>query len=140
MAQGVLPFHYEQEAREDGITARAGLGVFLDLFQACGFREFSERVLPSRGGSQGFTDFQLLSSLILLNLGGGECVDDVDVLEGDSGLCRLFRKAEAHGLSRRKRRELSGRFRRGRERTFASASARTRPSGWLRSWPSTSSS
>ena len=127
MAQGVLPFQYEQEVRQEGITARAGLGIFLDLFQACGLRELTGRVLPARG-DQGFTDFQVLSSLVLLNLAGGECVDDLDVLEGDAGLCRLFRQAEVHGVGRKGRREVSGRFRRGRERTFPSASALFR---WL---------
>ena len=33
MAQGQLPFQYEEERREFGMTALAGLPVYLDLAQ-----------------------------------------------------------------------------------------------------------
>jgi hypothetical protein len=124
MAQGLLPFHYEAEqAADQGITALAGLGLFLDLIHRSGLPQLVERGFgPSRGG-QGFTDRQQLEALILLNLAGGEGVDDIDLLEKDGGLGRLFQKAETHGLSRRQRRELAGRFRRGRERSFPSPSS-----------------
>ena len=41
--------------------------------------------LRERG--QGWTDSQMIISLILLNLIGGESVSDLDVLEKDAGLC-----------------------------------------------------
>ena len=34
-----------------------------------------------REGTQGWTDEQLIVSLMLLNLAGGECVDDLRILE-----------------------------------------------------------
>lgn len=71
-------------------------------------------------GSQGWMDRHHVLSLILLNLAGGECVEDVRLLEADGGLCEVFRRAEKYGLSREKRRELDKRFRRGRDRTFPS--------------------
>jgi len=124
MAQGVLPFHCEQEqAAEQGITALGGLGIFLDLINRSGLYHRGSGHFFPRGGGQGFTDGQMLESLILLNLAGGECVDDIELLEKDGGLCRLYRKAEAHGRSRRERESLCARFRRGRERTFPAPSS-----------------
>jgi len=62
-------------------------------------------------------------SLVLLNLAGGESVDDINKLEGDEGFCRILRKVEEQGLTRKERRELKSRWRKGRTRTLPSASA-----------------
>ena len=60
---------------------------------------------------------------MLLNLAGGECVEDLRVLEKDDGLGRALRLAETHGMRRRERRALLGRWRRERRRNVPSASA-----------------
>ncbi len=36
MAQGVLPFKYEEEKTETGMTSLAGLPLYLDLAQVAG--------------------------------------------------------------------------------------------------------
>jgi hypothetical protein len=54
----------------------------------------------------------MILSGVLLNLAGGDCVEDIDKLEADEGFCRILRKAEAHGLRRKER-----------SRTLPSASA-----------------
>ena len=38
MRQGVLPFQYVEERSSTGMTAMAGLGVYLDLFEAVGLK------------------------------------------------------------------------------------------------------
>ncbi len=40
----------------------------------------------------------MVSGLVLLNLAGGEGLDDLDRLEADGGLCRLVRAADAGAL------------------------------------------
>jgi hypothetical protein len=85
MAQGQLPFQYEEERRVFGMTALAGLPAYMDLAQVMKVRESIERHLHLRGGGQGWSDAQVVTSLILLNLAGGECVDDLRVMEGDEG-------------------------------------------------------
>lgn len=65
----------------------------------------------------------MVGSLVLLNLAGGECVEDIEQLEADEGLCEVVRRVELHGLPRRERRSEERRLRRGRERTFASPSS-----------------
>ena len=39
MAQGVLPFQYQDQKQSAGLTALAGLPAYLDLAQAAGLRD-----------------------------------------------------------------------------------------------------
>jgi hypothetical protein len=54
-----------------------------------------------RENSQGWTDQQMLTSLILLNLAGGTSVDDLRILNADPGFCEILRKSELHDLKRK---------------------------------------
>ncbi len=65
----------------------------------------------------------MVTSLALLNLAGGECVEDLRLLEKDEGLGRVLRLAETHGMRRRKRRALLGRWRKRAAANVPSASA-----------------
>lgn len=124
MAQGVLPYQYQEQRSVSGLTALAGLAIYLDLAQAAGLGDSIRRHLRVRGeGSQGWSDSQVIMSLILLNLAGGDCVADIEQLEADEGLCRLMQRVEHQGLSRRERRALERRWRKARTRSFPSPSA-----------------
>ena len=116
---GLLPYEFEEEPSNADVTGHAGLLPYIDLACVLGVLKASDEKIEI-GGNQGWMDRQHVLSLILLNLTGGECVEDVDLLESDVGLCRVARFAERYGLSRQERRELDGRFRRGRSRTFPS--------------------
>ena len=69
--------------------------------------------------SQGWTDSQMLTTLVLLNAAGHDRVADVGRLEGDEGLRAVVARMEPQiaGLPGRR---IAGRFRRGRGRTFPS--------------------
>ena len=123
MSQGVLPYQYQGQTTKSGMTALGGLPVWLDLAQVAGLSASIGRHLQVRAGSQGWTDSQMVMSLILLQLAAGDCVDDLRVLEGDEGLGRLLRRVEHHGLPRRARRELERRWRKERVRAVPSPSA-----------------
>jgi hypothetical protein len=73
-----------------------------------------------RRGTQGWSDAQVLMSLILLNLAGGDCVDDLSILQSDPGFAEVLHRVETHGMPRRDRRALLQRFR--KERTAATPS------------------
>jgi len=109
MAQGVLPFKYETEKKTTGMTALAGLPVYLDLARVIGLSKSIEKHLKVRTGGQGWTDSQIVLSLILtclcygrqVNLAGGDCVDDIKKLEAGDGFCEVLKKAEMYGLGRK---------------------------------------
>ena len=123
MAQGILPFKYETEKNATGMTALAGLPVYLDLAQVMGLSKSIEKHLKVRKGGQGWTDSQIVLPLLLLNLAGGDCVDDIKKLEADDGFCEVLKKAEMHGLKRKERRALLRRWRKEKTRTVPSPSS-----------------
>jgi hypothetical protein len=123
MAQGVLPFKYETEKKTTGMTALGGLPAYLDLAQVIGLSKSIQKHLKVRAGGQGWTDTQMVLALVLLNIAGGDCVEDIKVLEADDGFCEILKKAELHGLRRKVRRALMRRWRKERTRTVPSPSA-----------------
>ena len=97
MAQGVLPYKYEEEKSSTGMTALAGLPVYLDLASVFGVGDHIRAHLHVK--AQGWTDEQMVLSLMLLNLAGGDCVDDIRILEKDEGFCKVLGRVETKGLS-----------------------------------------
>jgi hypothetical protein len=123
MEQGVLPFQYEEEKSSTGMTALGGLPAYLDLAHVAGLRTSVDRHVRLRKGGQGWSDSQMVTSLVLLNLVGGDAVDDLRIMEKDEGFCRVLRRAETYGMRRRERRATEKRWRKERRRTVPSPSA-----------------
>lgn len=80
MTQGILPFQYEVEKRDGGMTALGGLPVYLDFCHLMGLRCLIAEQVRARQGDQGWTDDQMIMAMVLLNLAGGDCVEDLRVL------------------------------------------------------------
>ena len=97
MKQGVLPFQYEQEKSTTGMTGLSGLVTYLELMHASGLKSSVERHVGLREHRQGWTDSQMITSLILLNLAGGESVSDLDVLDKDAGSAGCFGRSRPAG-------------------------------------------
>jgi hypothetical protein len=123
MPQGVLPFKYEKEANSVGMTALGGLPLYLDLAHVAGLSKSIEKHLGVRVGAQGWTDREVVMSLVLLNLAGGDCVDDLRIIEADEGFCRILRRVQLYGLRRKERRQVERRWRKERKRLVPSPSA-----------------
>jgi hypothetical protein len=121
MSQGVLGFKYEEEKHDTGMTGLAGLPVYLDLLHAMGLPELIERHLQVK--QRGWTDAQMVSSLMLLNIAGGDCVEDLSKVQKDEGFCRILRRVEQQGMKRRERREIERRWRKDRRRSVPSPSS-----------------
>ena len=119
----MMPFQYAEDPTAGTVTALAGLPAFFELATMAGFRESVERRVGAANGAQGWTDWEMVASLLLLNLAGGDCVDDLERLEGDAGLGRVMLRLRFWGLSRRERRAAERRWRKERERSFPSPSA-----------------
>jgi hypothetical protein len=122
MAQGMLPFHYDEEKTGSGMTALGGLPLYLELMHVAGVLESLRREVQV-AGEQGWDDVQVVQALVLLQLAGGEAVDDLRLLEADAGFCTVLRQVETSGLPRRLRRALLARWRKERTRAVPSPSA-----------------
>ena len=59
----------------------------------------------------------------MMNLAGGDCVEDLRKLEGDSNFCKVLRCVEQRGMKRRERRESDRRWRKERVRAVPSSSS-----------------
>ena len=125
MPQGVLPYKYEEEKKESGLTALAGLPLWLDLASVIGLSDHIKTHMHVRP-TQGWTDTQVLLSLVLLNLAGGDHVDDIRILEHDEGFSRIFTRCELKSRSRKERRSEERRWRKKHRRVVPSPSAISR--------------
>jgi hypothetical protein len=123
MAQGVLGFKYEVEKNESGYTGLAGLPLYLELARMTGLSRDLDELVGVRRESQGWRDRQVGMALILLNLAGGDKVEDIEKLEGDEGFKKILERVELSGMSRRQRREQQRRWRKEKTRTVPSLSA-----------------
>ncbi len=125
--QGILSYRAEGEQTSQNLTALSGLAPYLDLMVASGLVE-SVRRNVGVCGEQGWTDHEMVASLVLLNLAGGDCVDDLDHVNADAGFSKLLKWCADHGLSRRVRRDVAKRWRNAKTRSVASPSVARR---WL---------
>ena len=105
------------------MTSLSGLPAYVDMAEVSGLVESVRTHMLVRERGQGWTDAQIVMSLILLNIAGGECVDDLRVLEKDEGLGRVLRSAETHRMRRGERRAHQRRWRKQRQRSVPSPSA-----------------
>jgi hypothetical protein len=122
MAQGVLAYKYEEEKTDAGMTALAGLPVYLDLASVLGLGDHIRAHMQVRQ-FQGWTDKQVILSLVLLNLAGGDSVDDIRILDKDEGFRRVLGRIETKGLTRQQRRAQERRWRKEHHRSVPSPSA-----------------
>lgn len=123
MAQGLLSFQYEVEKQPQGMTALAGLPLYLDFAHLMGLRRLITEHVHVHQGNQGWTDDQMIMALVLLNMAGGDCVEDLIKLEGDEGFCRVLKEVELCGRTGSERRALKRRWRKMRTRTVPSPTA-----------------
>src|ERR1700684_4561194 len=108
-AQGVLGFQYESESSNACLTSLAGLPLYRDLIHASGLGA-AIRGQVHVSGARGWLDIQMVLAVIFLNLAGGDCVEDLERLEADTGFVALLGAIERDLLSRAERRSLKFRW------------------------------
>lgn len=104
-SQGILPFFYEEEKTKSGMTSFSGLPLYLDLYHAIGLREIIAEHIKVRSGDQGWREDQIVLSLLLLHLVGGDHVEDIRMLEQDEGIARLLQSCVWREVGRKAARE-----------------------------------
>ena len=125
MTQRALPFKYEESKKTKSMTNFSGLLPYVEFLHRMNFFKLVKSCVQVHGGNQGWLDSQILSNLLLLNLSGGECPEDINRLEEDKGLCKSINYLEKNLLGKECQSKLDSRFRssKGRKRCFASANA-----------------
>ena len=103
MPQRLLSDQYELD-KSDSMTAMAGLPLYGDLFVAAGLLDGAREHLGLR--EQGWDDGTTLLSLVLLNIAGGDHVEDIDHLDADAALSEAMLRAKQLGMPRAKRRKI----------------------------------
>jgi len=84
---------YQQRYETDYVTRRVTIQVW-------------RRKNWNRYDNSGWTDSQVVPSIVLLNLPGEDCVDDLKKMKADDGFGAILCKSEMHGLKRKVRRAL----------------------------------
>jgi len=107
MPQSLLPFQYEIDPTNSKLTALGGLPLFLDLMAGMGVIASLRQYLAGPGDMQGWSVSDVVLALVLVNLAGGECVDDLDRLNSDVGFAKVMELAHKSGYSRQQRRALN---------------------------------
>jgi len=103
MPHNALPFQYQAEKNDSGLTGFAGLPLYLELAVNSGLIEYINQTIKTK--IRGWTDAEMILSLILLNLAGGDCISDIERLEQDAGFRTLLIQFATHGMKRIERRE-----------------------------------
>jgi len=114
--QSPLLVKIEEEKNESHLSSFGGVTTFLEFLSGFRFPAMVKGLFQDKS-NQGYSSLHYLLTIVLLNVAGGQSVSDVERLEEDNGLKRVFRKLEGK-ISR-----LKGRvFRKGRSRRFPSIS------------------
>ncbi len=90
MSAGILPFAVQPVDRSEDLTARAGLPLVVEAMRALGCEASIQEHVRIRRRHSGYREVETLEALVLLLASGGECLDDIQVLQADAGLCRLL--------------------------------------------------
>jgi hypothetical protein len=123
-----LPFQYQEE-RQGEATSFAGLPLYFELAAVAGVVQAVARHVRVR--DDGWEDVPTVLALVLLNLAGGDHVEDIERLDNDPGLRRVMMEARLLHLPRGKRRRIREAWRKAEERgkpvdAFPSASSTSR--------------
>lgn len=90
--QSVLPYEVETTDECDSMTARGGLPLVVETARALRMHRSIEEHVHISQRESGYGDVEKIESLILLLASGGTCLDDIEVLRADRGLCRLLNR------------------------------------------------
>ena len=100
MPKTLLPYKYEEAKTSTALTSFAGLPVYLDFLRGLQFDRVLRHELDTAAHAAClWKPSTIVTSLLLLHLAGGDCVDDLQRLQSDLGMSRLLEKFQEVGLS-----------------------------------------
>lgn len=91
---GRLPFQVRVVEQSGAVTAHAGVALVIEAFRRLGLGRATDRHLSLKQRRRGYSEVACVESLVAMLAAGGECVDDVRVLQADAGLRRLWGQSQ----------------------------------------------
>jgi hypothetical protein len=92
LRSGRLPFQAQLVDTPAAVTAHAGLPLVIEAFRGLGLARAAREHVQFKQRLRGYAEATCVETLVALLAAGGECVDDVRVLQADEGLKRLWGK------------------------------------------------
>jgi hypothetical protein len=86
----LLPFEVEVVPDDAAVTARAGLTLVVETERALGVGTSVRQHVAVRERDSGYREADKVEAISLLIASGGQCLDDIGVLQSDAGLLRLL--------------------------------------------------
>jgi hypothetical protein len=87
---GILPFKLEAGPDASHVTGRAGLTLAAEVMRAYRVDQLVESHLEVKKRKRGFSEYDVVETVVLLQLAGGEHMGDVDILREDVALARML--------------------------------------------------
>ena len=115
-------YYIDTKVDPAAVTNYGGIFPYLDLMLLTDLPKLTSEYLPEKS-MVGWQHAEHVAALLALNLTGGDCVDDMRILEKDGGFCRVLGRVETRGLSRKRRRARERRWRKEQHRSIPSPSA-----------------
>jgi hypothetical protein len=89
ISQGLLPFQLIQDASKVLLTSFGGLPLVMETFRALGVPQSIQKHLPLLQRQGKYQEADYVESFVSVFAGGGDCVDDFELLRSDEGLKKL---------------------------------------------------
>jgi len=93
MKQTVLNFKLEYSEKEK-ITPYAGLGIYGELYKGVGLDKLIGKYFPEPGSGRGFKANAYIYPLVLMFLGGGKYIEDIEKIAADESLKKICKIEE----------------------------------------------
>ncbi len=85
-----LPFAYDDQATEEGVTALGGMPVLVQTFRSLAVGGSVRRNVTLKQRQRGLSEDAYVESFVILNAAGGDCLEDFEHLRADEGLAELI--------------------------------------------------
>jgi hypothetical protein len=72
------------------VTGHAGAALMVEVMRSSGVLTVAGRVLPAKKNAKGLRQGQMVESVVVHSMLGGECMDDMQVLREDRGLAAIL--------------------------------------------------
>ncbi len=92
------PIETDPEPTQEVLTSFAGLSLVAETLRALGLPQSVERNIQLKERQRGFSEAQMVQSLLMLLAVGGESVADIEKLRGDPGLPELLGHRCTNGI------------------------------------------